>query len=138
MTPLERFGRMVAALGGPADLVAHPDKYLVVAPVIIPVTAVRDGIIAEIDTRAIGMAVVGLGGGRRRASDAIDFAVGFSEFVALGDRVSRGAPLARVHARSRVDADAAVMAVQNAIRIGDVATIGATIANPMIYRAVRE
>ena len=146
----EVFERMVAALGGPVDLVAHPDKYLVTAAVIIPVPALRDGIIGEIDTRAIGMAVVGLGGGRRRAADTIDFAVGFSEFVALGNRVDHGAPLALVHARTRGDADAAVRAVQNAIRIGNVTTIDATndatndatlvapIANPMIYRAVRE
>ncbi len=129
----EVFEQMVAALGGPTDLIAHPDKYLVSAPIIIPVPALGDGIIADIDTRAIGMAVVGLGGGRRRATDAIDFAVGFSEFVALGNRVGRGTPLARVHARTRGAADVAMMAVQDAIRIGDVASV----ASPMIYRAVR-
>ena len=128
------FERMIKALGGPADLIAHPDKYLVAAPVIIAVPALRDGSIVEIDTRAIGMAVVGLGGGRRRAADSIDFAVGFSEIVALRGRVTCGEPLAVVHARTPEDANVALMTLQKAILIGD-ATPG---KNPTIYRAVRE
>nr|MBA2816297.1 Thymidine phosphorylase [Candidatus Pantoea persica] len=36
------------------------------------------------DTRALGMAVVAMGGGRQRASDAIDYSVGLSETIALG------------------------------------------------------
>ena len=37
----ERFSRMVAALGGPADLVERPDAYLEQAPVVLPVPALK-------------------------------------------------------------------------------------------------
>ena len=130
----EVFERMVAALGGPTDLTANPDKHLEKAPLIVPVPAMRDGVVGEMDTRALGMSVVGLGGGRRRAADAIDFAVGLTDFVVLGATVTAGTPLAFVHARSRNAADAAVLAVQRAIRIGATAPA----ANPSIYQAVRE
>ena len=130
----EVFERMVAALGGPADLIANPDKYLEKAPFVVPVPAMRDGAVDAMNTRALGMAVVGLGGGRRRAADAIDFAVGLTDFVALGASVKAGAPLAIVHARSASDAAAAVQSVQLAITIADTASPG----NPTVYQAVRE
>ena len=63
----EIFGRMVAALGGPADFVERPDVHLTPAQVIRPVSAEQTGIVAAIDTRAIGIAVIELGGGRLRA-----------------------------------------------------------------------
>lgn len=129
----EVFERMVAALGGPRDLVANPDKHLAKAPVVVPVPALRDGVVLAMDTRALGMAVVGLGGGRRRAADAIDFAVGLTHFTALGVKVRAGDTLAVVHARSEAAAVAAVQEVQLAIRIGD----GSASANPTVYRAVR-
>lgn len=130
----EVFERMVAALGGPRDLIANPDKYLEQAPVVIPIPAARDGIVATMDTRALGMAVVGLGGGRRRASDAIDFAVGLSDFMALGASVKAGQPLAMVHARNASAAAEAVLAVQSAITIAD----SSPPLNPTVYQAVRE
>jgi thymidine phosphorylase len=129
----EIFQRMVATLGGPHDLVENPDKYLDVAPVCLPAPAMKDGFVKAMDTRALGMAVVALGGGRRRAADSIDFAVGLSAFVSRGANVRAGAPLAFVHARSRDAADAAVQAIQHAITIGDSAP------SPLaaVYQAVR-
>lgn len=129
----EVFQRMVTALGGPADFVASPDKYLEVAPVIVPVPALRAGVVGAMDTRALGMAVVALGGGRRRAADKIDFAVGLSEFVSLGSRMEMGMPLAYVHARSAEAATAAIREVQQAITLAD----GAPPPSATIYEAVR-
>lgn len=103
----ERFGRMVAGLGGPADFVARADAYLPTAPVARDVLATGDGIVAAIDVRAIGMTVVALGGGRTRPGEEIDRSVGFDRLQHLGGRVERGTPLGRVHAR---DAEAAEMA----------------------------
>jgi thymidine phosphorylase len=85
------------------------------------------------DTRAIGMAVVGLGGGRMRAADAIDFAVGLGNFVELGAKVKAGQPLGLVHARSADASRFAVQAIQQAITIGDIAPS----LPPSIYEAVR-
>jgi len=129
----ERFARMVAALGGPADLMERPDAHLEQAPVVVPVPALESGFATATDCRALGLAVVGLGGGRIRPQDPIDFAVGLSHLAELGDKVDAGQPLAMVHARSEAAAQQAVRAVQAAYRIG--ATKAA--AEPMIYRTIR-
>ena len=71
----EVFARMVAALGGPADFVENYDSHLEKAEIVRPVYASSSGIIQQIDTRALGMSVVALGGGRLRAADEIDYAL---------------------------------------------------------------
>ncbi|TPQ51635.1 thymidine phosphorylase [Prosthecomicrobium hirschii] len=114
----ERFARMVAALGGPADLVERPGDHLARAAVEIAVEAPEAGIVAAIDTRAVGVAVIELGGGRMRAADAIDPTVGFTELAGLGAPVGPGQPLARVHARDAAAAARAAAAVRAAYRIG--------------------
>ena len=115
----EIFAKMVSALGGPSDFMESSGVHLPRATVRMPVFATRDGFISEINTRALGLAVVSLGGGRRRASDAIDFAVGLSDFVALGAAVKAGDTLAVVHARSEDAALAAVIDVQSTFTIAD-------------------
>jgi thymidine phosphorylase len=100
----EVFGRMVHGLGGPVDLLDHPDKYLQSAPIQRPVLARADGWLAACETRAIGMSVIDLGGGRRRPQDQIDHSVGFTDFLALGSRVNRGDRIATVHAADEVSA----------------------------------
>ena len=94
----EVFGRMVAAQRGPIDFVERYDSYLPAATLSKPVYAEKPGIISAMDTRALGMAVVSLGGGRRRASDAIDYSVGLTEVARLGDEVDAQQPLAMIHA----------------------------------------
>lgn len=53
---------MVAAQKGPVDFVERYDSYLPVATLSKPVFAEQTGIITAMDTRALGMAVVALGG----------------------------------------------------------------------------
>jgi thymidine phosphorylase len=115
----ERFGRMVAALGGPMDFVERFEHHLRRAPVMGDVTAERAGFVTAIDTRAVGFAVVALGGGRRRASDAIDHSVGFEVLVGLGASVEKGEPLARLHAADPAGFDAAAARLRAAYVIGD-------------------
>ncbi len=129
----ERFARMVSALGGPADLLDRPDAHLDKAPIIVPVPALRDGFAVATDCRALGLAVVSLGGGRRRPEDPIDFAVGLAALAELGDTIQAGQPLAMVHARTQASADQAVREVQAAYELGDAAPA----ANPIIYRTIR-
>ena len=109
----ERFARMVRLLGGPADLFERPDAYLERAPVVVDLPAPRAGVVAAFDTRALGLAVVALGGGRLRSDQVIDPAVGFSEIVELGASVSAGQALLRVHARSEA---AAALAIEMALK----------------------
>ncbi len=127
-----RFARMVSALGGPNDLVENPDKHFEQAPIIVPVPAPRAGFIAATDCRGLGLAVVSLGGGRRRPTDAIDFAVGLTELVELGAPIALGQPLAIVHARTEAGAQQAVREVQAAYTISDLKPA----PNPIVYRTI--
>ena len=123
----EVFARMVTALGGPADFVDHPAQHLGQAPVIMACTATRDGHVTGMDTRAVGMAVVALGGGRRRASDTIDPRVGLSAMCKTGRKVHTGDTLAMVHAADQAGAEAAIAALREAIRIGDAPPLPAAV-----------
>jgi thymidine phosphorylase len=129
----ERFARMVSALGGPADLMERPDAYLAAAPIVVPVPALESGYAYATDCRRLGLAVVGLGGGRVRPQDAIDYAVGLTGLVELGAKIEPGQPLAMVHARTQDAAERAVREVQAAYRIAEVAPA----ASPMIYKTLR-
>ena len=108
---------MVRLLGGPADLIERPDAYLATAPVVVDFVAPASGVVTAFDTRALGMAVVALGGGRLRSDQEIDPAVGLSEIVELGSAVKAGQPLMRIHARSEADAATAAQRLSDALRI---------------------
>lgn len=114
-----RFATMVAALGGPGDLLEHPDAHLPQAAVVRPVLSTQRGVVTAVDTRALGVAVIGLGGGRRRAADGIDHAVGLDAVAGLGDRVDAGQPIAVVHARDEAGAEQAAAEVRRAVTIAD-------------------
>ncbi len=117
----ETFARMVAALGGPKDFVERSEAYLVRAPVTLPFRAERSGVIAGMNARDVGVAVVDLGGGRRKTEDAIDLAVGFSAFLPVGTPVAAGDTIAVVHAADEASARSAVAALERCIRIADTA-----------------
>jgi thymidine phosphorylase len=113
----ERFARMVSELGGPADLVERPERHLAAAEVVRPVHPDAEGTVAAIDARAVGVAVVALGGGRTRPQDEVDHTVGFTDLAAIGDRVGPAAPLGHVHARSEAAAEAAAQRLRAAYRL---------------------
>ncbi|MBA4206074.1 MAG: thymidine phosphorylase [Polymorphum sp.] len=119
----EKFAEMVTALGGPADFMEKSELYLAKAPVIAPVYAKEPGIVTGVDARAIGVAVVELGGGRRIAADVIDPSVGFTELAGIGHRVDADAPLAIVHAATEDAARRATEALNAAYRTGDAASV---------------
>ena len=117
----ERFGKMVSALGGPADLVEAPQKYLVRPPVEIDVMASGEQVESckgrlAFDTRQIGLAVIELGGGRTRPQDPVDHAVGL---IGLARRDWDGtAPLCRILARDEVSAERARQRILDSVRPG--------------------
>jgi thymidine phosphorylase len=120
-TAAERFERMVAALGGPSDLIARVDEYLPRPAVTLPVVPPA-GFVARMNVREIGVAVMGLGGGRRKTDDVIDPLVGLGALRSLGDEVGPDAPVCLVHARDDASARAAASRILAAIEIGDAAT----------------
>ncbi|MEZ8823581.1 thymidine phosphorylase [Vibrio sp. 10N.261.55.A7] len=128
----ECFGKMVTGLGGPEDFVQNYNNYLEKADIIKPVYAQETGVISAMDTRAIGMAVVGMGGGRRVATDTIDYAVGFDNFIRLGEVASEDKPLAVIHARNEEQWQEAANALRSAITVG-----GDYQPTPDVYRQIR-
>ncbi|RUX59173.1 thymidine phosphorylase, partial [Mesorhizobium sp. M7A.F.Ca.CA.002.09.1.1] len=82
------------------------------------VKATANGFVTGIATRDIGLAVVGLGGGRTRPDDQIDPAVGITRLLPVGAEVGIGEPLALIHARSSADAEAAAATVLSAYMVG--------------------
>jgi thymidine phosphorylase len=130
----ERFATMVAELGGPADLVENPDAHLQAAPVVRAAEPAEAGVVTSIDVRAVGVAIIGLGGGRTRETDPVDHAVGLTEVAAPGERVGPGErPLALVHAADEEAADRAVAALREAYELGGAASE----APPPVLEAIR-
>jgi thymidine phosphorylase len=113
----EVFGRMVHALGGPADFVDKHAQYLVKAPVVRAVHAA--GFVTSVNTRAIGNAIIELGGGRRKVGEALDLSVGFSEIAPIGTKTDGNTPLAVIHAASDADAIKAEQNLLAACRLGE-------------------
>lgn len=109
----EKFAKMVEALGGPSSLLDKPQQCLKLAPVSVDVPSPQAGYLSALSTRDIGVAVIELGGGRRRAEDAIDTGVGFADVRPLGSWVEKGEPLATVWAS---DEDHAAQAAHTFIR----------------------
>ena len=114
----EKFAKMVAALGGPVDLIEKPTEYLPRSSIVRPVFATESGYVESTDTRKIGASVLVLGGQRRTADQRIDYSVGFSDFVQIGDRVDSQTPLAVIHAQSEESFAEAERMLREAVKIG--------------------
>lgn len=130
----EVFNKMVYGLGGPNDLIERASEYLPSAEFTREVQAPEKGWISRIDTRELGMVVVELGGGRRKANDKIDHRVGLSELMFLGQKVEKGEPICFIHAKNDDDARAAVKRIQKAITLSD----SEASAQPAVYELVSE
>ena len=113
----ERLGKMIAAMGGPVHFVENHARFLPEATVIREVAAAKSGTLRAIDGEALGRVVVALGGGRAVESDVVDPAVGLSGVLRLGDKVTKGQPLAVIHAARPDQADRAEAAVRAAFTL---------------------
>lgn len=115
----EAFGKMVFAQGGPVAFSENWRRFLPEAPVIREVTAPKSGYVSHIDGQALGLTVVGLGGGRQVETDVIDPAVGLSDVLRLGTKVKKGQPLLQIHASREDKAEQAAAEVRAAITLSE-------------------
>ncbi len=116
----ECFQKMIAALGGPGDITEKPTRHLRVAPIIRAVFPKKSGTVRSIDTRALGLAVIELGGGRRTPGDKIDHAVGLTALAGKSARVGKSQPLGFIHARDEAGFERAADLLQEAYHLGKV------------------
>ena len=101
-----RFDELVAAQGGNPDDLPNLEE-IHRAPIIREMLAPITGTVAKVDAGYIGQAALQLGAGRSKATDGVDFAVGFDQLVKCGETIHAGRPLCRIHARTAVDFDMA-------------------------------
>ena len=125
---LETLGRIVEAQGGDPRVLEDPDL-LAQAGEVEVYRAPRDGVVATVEPRRIGRAIMELGGGRRTIEDQIDPAVGFVIPTKPGDRVQAGEPLASVFARDRDGIAIGLTALGEAIRIGESGTLSPLVSH---------
>ncbi|MEP3278559.1 MAG: thymidine phosphorylase [Stappiaceae bacterium] len=114
----ELFAKMVSGLGGPSDFMDKSEIYLAKAPIERAVYPDQPGRVMSIDARAVGVAVVELGGGRRAAADKIDPAVGFNHLAGLNAQVDSDSPIGIVHAATEEEAVRAGNALIASYQIG--------------------
>ncbi|HEY1600958.1 MAG TPA: thymidine phosphorylase [Pirellulales bacterium] len=112
---LEKFRQMVTAQGGNLDA---PRRR---APT-WPLTATDSGFIKSIDAERLGLAIVELGGGRKKLGDPVDHSVGIEILVRLGDPIVAGQPLLNIFAEARVR-DGCLPLLQDCFQIGSQAPV---------------
>ncbi len=111
-----RFSQMVAAQGGNPEHL-HRLGEIHQAPVIRDVIASAGGVVSQVDAGLVGQATLQLGAGRAKASDPVDFAVGFDRIVKIGETIHAGQAVCRIHARTTVDFDMAEAMIEKAVKI---------------------
>lgn len=124
---LKKFDDMVLALGGPEAFSEKAEQLLPKAPIQSPFfpEIERTSAVQAIDGRAIGNAIIALGGGRTRPQDSIDHAVGFSDIKGIGATVAVDEPLLIIHARTEEDVTEAKLRLQSAFEFAT-----ASVASP--------
>jgi len=117
---LEEFQKWVEAQGGPKNFVAAPKDFLKIATCRSDFLAPKDGYIKSINTAALGMVCLDLGGGRKKAEDVIDPSVGLEIHKKLGKKVKKGdVILSLIHheKQAQLATDLISEQVNNAIKI---------------------
>ena len=115
---LETFARIIEAQGGNPAVVEDPGL-LPQASAVEVFSAHEGGLVARVEPRPLGEAIVAMGGGRRVVSDTVDPSVGLVVTVKPGDRVERGQPIASVFARNADGIALGMEALRRAIILGE-------------------
>ena len=115
----ELFNKMIATLGGPTDFIENPWDSMARANTIVDILAPQSGYISAMQTRDIGLAVVGMKGGRSANGQQIDHSVGFDRILPIGTLVNRGDVIARVHASDAESANIAKVQYNQAVEVNE-------------------
>ncbi|NLR08985.1 MULTISPECIES: pyrimidine-nucleoside phosphorylase [Lactobacillaceae] len=100
---LKKFGDMVEAQGGDRSVIDHPE-IMPQAKFKIPLPAKTSGVVSRVEADEMGVASMLLGGGRQKADDKLDYAVGIMMDKKVGDKVEAGEPLLTIYSdRENVD-----------------------------------
>ena len=110
----EIFGRMVSALGGPADFVERYDKYLPKAEKWVEFPSPESGFLESVNGRLLGLTIIEMGGGRKKSDDILNLSVGLDHFVGIGQKINKGDTLLRIHSSNDQDIERAKVLLSKA------------------------
>ncbi|MGQ0541292.1 MAG: thymidine phosphorylase [Blastocatellia bacterium] len=113
----EKFTENIVAQHGDASICDRPEKLIDRTLLKVSINSESEGFLSEIDTLAIGNAICEIGGGRTRADDKVDHAVGYSCQARIGDEVCKGRPLGTAFCRAESQAGMISEKLLNAYRI---------------------
>jgi pyrimidine-nucleoside phosphorylase len=114
---LELFRRNIELQGGDTSVCDAPEKLMPEDVERFDITSDSAGFVTAVDTLAIGDAMCVLGGGRTKAEDSIDHAVGFASDLKIGDRVEPGQTIATIYCRKQEQFVAVQSKLWNAYKI---------------------
>ena len=110
---------MVAALGGPKNILSNYKNILPNTKYTEDIFSDISGYIESISTRELGMILIELGGGRKNISDKIDYSVGYSNVVNVGDKIDTKTPLLTIHAKNKEDIKSIKKRIKDSFIISD-------------------
>jgi pyrimidine-nucleoside phosphorylase len=113
----ESFQKIIEAQGGNPAVVDDP-ALLPQADEVEVYYATSAGTVLRVEPRAIGRAVVEMGGGRRKVDDVVDPTVGFVITARPGQKVHVSEPLASIFAHDAAGIELGRQALDAAIEIG--------------------
>ena len=116
---LEKFRQNIELQGGDAKICDAPEKLVDECLLKVEIKAHKVGFISEIDTKAVGEAIVGMGGGRMKIDDVIDFAVGFECVKKISDVVKMDETLGVLFCRDENQANQVYENLQNVYQINE-------------------
>jgi thymidine phosphorylase len=126
----DTFCNVVRSQGGDTRVLEKP-SLLPQAKCKMPVLAAENGYVSECNVRSLGLAVIELGGGRKKTSDPIDLAVGLSGLKRVGDKISKGDPLCYVHANDTKVGEAVSRNIAASYKISGNADV-----SPLVWRII--
>jgi pyrimidine-nucleoside phosphorylase len=132
---LETFARVIEAQGGNPGVIEDLGL-LPQAQAVEVYRAEATGVVAAVEPRRIGRAIVQLGGGRTAVEDAVDPTVGFVITVKPGDPVRAGEPIASIFARDEAGIAIGTAALREAVSIGDTGRLTPLISHRITSRGV--
>lgn len=114
---LERLRKNIGCQNGDQKVCDDPETLLEGGIETHEIRAAGSGVITSIDTLAIGNCISEIGGGRVKADDQIDHAIGYECVTGLGTRVQAGEVVGILHCRGTSSADEAVARLTAAFTI---------------------
>ena len=99
----EKFEMMVAALGGPKNILSSYEKDLSNNSSPKDIFGQNSGWVEKIHTRELGLTLIELGGGRKQVTDKINYGVGYDNVCSVGDKIDSSRPLLTLYSNNIED-----------------------------------